>query len=82
MSCSISRIARFGSSFIRKLRHLGRLAGRQAGGRFVEQQDFRIAGEPEHDLELALLAVRQVAHLDVLAVEEADILEQADSALS
>ncbi len=59
-----------------ELRHLGGLARRQAGGRFVEQQDFRIAGESEHDLELALLAMRQVAHLGVLAVEEARLLEQ------
>ena len=59
-----------------KLGHLGRFARRQAGGRFVEQQNFRIAGEAEHDLELALLAVRQISHFGVLAVEEVRLFEQ------
>ena len=68
MSCSISRIARFGIEPHQELRHLGGLARRQAGRRLVQQQDLRIAREAEHDLELALLAVRKIADLDVLAV--------------
>ena len=59
-----------------KLGHLGRFARRQAGGGLVEQQDFRIAGEAEHDFELALLAVREIADLDILAVEEVGLFEQ------
>ena len=37
---------------------------------------LRVAGQPEHDLELALLAVRQVAHLGVAAIQERRLLEQ------
>src|SRR5499426_323630 len=48
--------------------HLLRLARRQAGGRLVQQQDFWITGETENDLELALLAVREIAHLHVHAI--------------
>ena len=76
MSCSIRRIARLGSSFIRNLVISTDFAGRQARGRLVEQQDLRIAGEAEHDLELALLAVRKIANLGVRAVDEAGLLEQ------
>ena len=54
-----------------ELGHLGRFARRQAGGRLVEQKNLRIAGEPQNNLELALLAVRKIANFDVLAVEEA-----------
>ena len=53
-----------------ELGHLRGFARRKAGGRLVEQQDFRIAGEAEHDLELALLAVRQIADFGILAIEE------------
>ena len=53
-----------------ELRHLGRLARGQPGRRLIQQQDLRVAGETEHDLELALLAVREVANLGVLAVHE------------
>ena len=59
-----------------ELGHLGGFARRQAGGRLVKQQDLRIAGEAEHDFELALLAVRQVADFGVLAVEEVRLFEQ------
>ena len=59
-----------------EIRHFRRLAGRQAGGRLVEQQDVRIAGKPDHDLELALLAMRQVAHFNVLAVEEGGAFQE------
>ena len=60
-----------------ELRHLRRLARRQSGRRLVEQQDVRIAGEPEHDLKLALLAVREIADFGVRAIEEAGLLEQS-----
>ena len=76
MSCSIRRIARFGSSFIRNFGHLDRLARRQAGRRLVQQQDLRIARQPEHDLELALFAVRKIANFGVRAIHEAGLLEQ------
>src|SRR6476660_432066 len=59
-----------------KLGHLGGFARRQTGGRFVKQQNFRIACEAEHDLELALFAVRQISHFGVLAVEEVRLFEQ------
>ena len=49
-------------------RHLGDSPDDEPRGRLVEQQDLGIAGETKHDLELALLAVRQVAHLGVLAI--------------
>src|SRR5262245_39612160 len=59
-----------------KLAHLRRFAGRRAGGWLITQQDFRIAGQPEHNLELALLAVRQISDLGVLAIEEVRLFEQ------
>src|SRR5438270_922528 len=37
---------------------------------FTKQQDFGIAGETDHDLELPLLAVGEITHFGVLAVEE------------
>ena len=52
------------------------LAGRQAGGRLVEQDQARRAGERHADLELALLAVRQRGHRLVGDVGEAHALEQ------
>jgi hypothetical protein len=48
----------FGIELHQKVRHLGGLAGRQSGGGLIEQEDFRIAGQAEHDFELALFAVR------------------------
>src|SRR5690348_15911381 len=56
--------------------HLLRLAGRESGGRLVEQQDFWVAGEAEDDLELTLLAMREMAHLDIAAVLEPRLLEE------
>src|SRR5215472_13630337 len=41
-----------------KLYHLRGLARREAGGRFIQEQDLRVAGETEDDFELSLLAVR------------------------
>ncbi len=38
--------------------HLRGLARREAGGRFIQEQDLRVAGETEDDFELSLLAVR------------------------
>ena len=47
----------------REQRHqLAALAGRQAGGGLVEQDQPRRAGQRHADLELALLAVRQARH--------------------
>ena len=43
------------------LDQLGPLRGRQAGGRLVEQDEARRAGQRQRDLELALLAVAQLA---------------------
>ena len=34
----------------------------QAGGRFVEQQDLRRAGQRTGDFDIALVTVRQIAH--------------------
>ena len=50
--------------------HLRGLARREAGGRFIQEQDLWVAGEAEDDFELSLLAMRQVANLGVFAVEE------------
>ena len=55
---------------------LGALAGRQARGRLVEQDQARRAGERHADLELALLAVRQRGHRLVGDVREPHALEQ------
>src|SRR5215831_17912858 len=41
-----------------KAYHLRGLARRQPGGRFIQKQDLRVAGEAEDDFELSLLAVR------------------------
>ena len=59
-----------------ELRHLQRLAGRQARRRLVEKKNARVAREPEHDLELALLAVREIANLGVRAIGETGLFEQ------
>ena len=59
-----------------EFRHLGGFARRKAGGRLVQQQDLGVAGETEHDLELPLLAVREVADLGVLAVQERRLFQQ------
>ncbi len=76
MSCSIKRMASFGIELHQELGHLGGFTGGQPGGWLVEQQNLRVAGEPEHDFELALLAVRKIANFDVLAVEESGVFEQ------
>ena len=61
---------------LQKFGHLRRLARRQPGGRLIEQENVGIAGQPQYDLELALLAVREMAHLDVLAIDERGALQQ------
>jgi hypothetical protein len=61
----------------KKPAHLGRLARRQAGHGLVEQEDPGIAGQAEHDLELALLAVREVADLHVQPVAVAGLIQEA-----
>ena len=75
MSCSINRIAMLAIELLQEPRHLGGLAGRQTGRRLVEQQNVRVAGETEHDFKLALLAVGQIPHLGVLAVEKRRALQ-------
>src|SRR5262249_33766691 len=50
---------------------------RQAGRRLIKQKNLGIAGETKDDLKLALLAMGEVAHLDVLAVQETCLFEQA-----
>src|SRR5437899_9689873 len=56
-------------------RHHLRLGGGKAGGGLVEEEDAWAAGERERDLELALLAVREVLHDGARAIGEADGLE-------
>ena len=62
--------------FHQELSHFRGFARREAGGRFIKKKNLRVAGEAEHDLELPLFAVRQVAHLGVLAIKEVRLLEQ------
>src|SRR5579862_8002321 len=62
---------------LQELRHLCGLARREPGCRLVEQQNVGIASKPEHDFELALLTVREIAHLSVFAVEERGALQKA-----
>src|SRR6478736_83475 len=40
-----------------EFRHFGGFAGGETRRRFIEQQDFWIAGKPENDFQLALLAM-------------------------
>src|SRR5262249_42941938 len=56
--------------------HLRGLARRQPGGRFIQKQDLRVAGETEDDFEWSLLAMRKVANLGIFAVEEAGAFQQ------
>ena len=65
-----------GSSFIRNLVISTDSPDDRPGRRLVEKQDLRVAREPEHDLELALLAVRKVANLGVRAIHERRLFEQ------
>src|SRR5262244_4491768 len=62
-----------------KLYHLRGLARRQAGGRFIQEQDLRVAGETEDDFELSLLAVRWVANLGIFAVQESGAFQESVS---
>ena len=55
------------------VRCLGRATARH---RLVEEQEPRVAGERHDDLELALRAVGQMAHLDLTPIQERRLLEQ------
>ncbi len=59
-----------------ELHQVGPLGGRQAGGRLVEQDQPRRAGQRHADLELALLAVRERCDRLVGDAGQADLLEQ------
>ncbi len=61
---------------MQKPRHVMRLARRQAGGRFIQQQNPGIAGESKRDFKLALLAMRERSDLDPATVLEPRLLEQ------
>ena len=76
MSCSIRRIASFGSSRIRNFAISTDSPDDRPAAGSSSSRTFGSLGKPQHDLELALLAVRQVADLDVLAVEEGGLLQQ------
>ena len=60
---------------LQERRHRVRLGGREPGGRLVEQEELRLAGQRQGDLELALLAVREIAHDLGLPVGEPDRVE-------
>src|SRR5688572_3528622 len=66
-----------GIEALEELGHLARLAGGQAGRRLVEQEQPRIARQAEHHFDLALLAVREVAHLKIALVPETGALQEA-----
>src|SRR6266852_6093922 len=59
-----------------KLCHLAGLAGREAGSRFIQQQNLRIAGETEDNFKLALFPMREISHLDILAILKGDPLQK------
>ena len=61
---------------LQEFRHLARFARGKPGRRLVEEEELRVAGEPEHDLDLALLAVRQVADLGLAPLPVAGGFEQ------
>ena len=65
-----------GIEALQELGHLARFARGEARGRLVQQQQLRVARQSEHHLDLALLAVREVAHFDVAPVPVAGRLEQ------
>ena len=54
--------------------HARGLLRAHAGGRLVEQQHARLAGERERDLELALAAIADLADRSLAHVGEADLL--------
>src|SRR5262245_24057098 len=66
---------------LQERRHRVRLGGREPGGRLVEQEELRLAGQRQGDLELALLAVREIAHDLGLLVGQPDRVEDAPRAL-
>jgi hypothetical protein len=59
-----------------EFRHLGRFSRRETCRRLIQQQNLWVAGEAEHDLELALLPMREVANLGVLAIHEGGAFQQ------
>ena len=75
-SCSIRTKLMCAGSEREQRDQLAPLGRRQAGGRLVEQDQARRAGQRHADLELALLAVRQVGDALVGDVAEAGALEQ------
>ena len=75
MSCSIRRMASRGSSRFKNPAISATRRKRVPGG-LVEQEDRRIAGEAENDLDLPLLPVREIADLDVAAVPVTGVLQE------
>ena len=55
--------------------------GAKSGGRLVEEQDARLGGERQRDLECAPLAVREILRLRPFAPGEADAGEQPGRAV-
>ena len=58
-----------------QLHRVVRLRGAHAGGRLVEAQQLRLGGERDADLQVALLAVREIGGQLVGLVEQADGLQ-------
>ena len=81
MSCSIRSIGSDRGSASSRLPEARPLGDREPGGRLVEQQQPRLGGQRHRDLELALLAVRQVGHAVVRPSFEADALEHLGARL-
>ena len=75
-SCSISTKLMCAGSERQQRHQFAPLGRRQAGGRLVEQDQPRRAGQRHADLQLALLAVRQVGDALVGDVGQARALEQ------
>ena len=59
-----------------EFRHLGRFSRGETCRRLIQQQNLRVACEAQHDLELALLPMREVANLGVLAINEGGAFQQ------
>ena len=61
---------------------LDRLLRVHPGGRLVEQQKLRLGGERPRNLETALVAVREVARVDLGAAGEPAVREQLPARLA
>ena len=73
MSCSMTMTVSDARNGGDQRVHARGLFRAHAGGRLVEQQHLRLAGERQRDFELALAAVAEVAHRGAEHVGEADL---------